>query len=70
MYKLFTCTDALYAVHNNMVINTGGAISMGYGIIHGKLSEQNINVKSSTEAELVGMSDYIPYNLHFMVFLK
>ena len=59
-FVVFTCNDALYAVHDNMRSHTGGAISMGYGIIHGKSSKQKLNVKSSTEAELVGMSEYIP----------
>ena len=52
--ELFTWIDAAYAVHNNMRSHTGGAISMGYGILHGKSSKQKINVKSSTESELVG----------------
>ena len=43
---------------------------MGYGIIYVKLSKQNINVKSSTEAELVNMSEYIPYNMWLVVLLK
>ena len=34
--ELFTWIDAAYAVHNNMKTHTGGFISMGYGIIHGK----------------------------------
>ena len=42
---LYTWTDAAYAVHNNMRGHTGGAISMGYGIMHGKASKQKINVK-------------------------
>ena len=49
--------------------HTGKAISMGYGIVHGRLGKQKINTKSSTESELVGVSEYIPYNLwiiHFM----
>ena len=40
--------DAAYAVHDNMRGHTGGAISMGYGIMHGKASKQKINVKTST----------------------
>ena len=33
---LYTWIDAAYAIHNNMRGHTGGAISMGYGIMHGK----------------------------------
>ena len=42
---------------------------MGYGIMHGKASEQKINVKSSTESELVGMGKYVPYNIWFIMFM-
>ena len=37
--ELFTWIDAAYAVHNNMRSHTGGAISMSYGILHGKSSK-------------------------------
>ena len=67
---LFTWIDAAYAVHANMRGHTGGAMSMGYGIIHGKSSKQKINTKSSTESELVGVSEYIPYNLWLTMFLS
>ena len=50
--------------------HTGGAISFGVGIIHGKASKQKINVKSSTECELVGVSEYIPYSLWLGYFLE
>ena len=33
---LYTWIDAAYAVHNNMRGHSGGAISMGYGIMHGE----------------------------------
>ena len=52
---LYTWIDTVYAVHNNMRGHTGGAISMGYGIIHIKHPKQKLNLKSSTESELVGM---------------
>lgn len=66
---LFTWIDAAYAVHPNMRSQTGGAMSMGTGVIHAKSGKQKLNVKSSTEAELVGVSEYLPFNLwtrHFM----
>ena len=66
---LYTWIDADYAVHNNMRGHTGGAIYMGYGIMHGKASKQKINVKSSTESELVGMGKYVPYNICFIMFM-
>ena len=44
-------------------------MSARIGVLHEKCSKQKLNVKSSTEVELVGVSEYIPYNiwlLHFM----
>ena len=58
-----TFIDASYAVHPNMRGHTGGAISFGDGIVHGKASKQKINIKSSTECELAGVSEYMPYSL-------
>ena len=49
--------------------HTWGAISMGYGIMHGKASKQNINVKSSTDSELAGMGEYVSYNIWFIMFM-
>lgn len=67
---IFTWIYVAYAVHQNMRSHTGGAISMGHGILHGKYSKQKINVKSSTEGELVGVAEYIPYNLWLLLFLE
>ena len=68
--EVFTWIDAAYAVHDNMQSHTGGAISMGHGILHGKSSMQKLNVKTSTEAELVGVAEYVPYNIWLCMFLK
>ena len=51
---------AAYAVHSNMRSHTGGAISMGHGVLHEKALVQILNTKSSTGAELVVVSEYIP----------
>ena len=66
---LYTWIDAAYAVHNNMIGHRGGAIFMGYGIMHGKAPKQKINVKIPIESELVGMSEYAPYNIWFIMFM-
>ena len=68
--ELFTWIDAAYAVHPNMRSQTGGAMSMGIGIIHGRSSKQKLNTKSSTEAELVVTSEYLPYNIWLIYFLR
>jgi hypothetical protein len=53
-----TLVDASYAVHPDMKSHTGGLMSMGTGGLICKSSKQKLNTKSSTEAELVGASDY------------
>ena len=40
--------DAAYGVYNDMRSQTGGAISLGWGIIHEKSTIQKLNTKSST----------------------
>ena len=67
---LYTWIDEVYDLHNSMRGHIGGTISMGYGIIHVKASKKNMNVRSSTESELVGMGKYVPYNIWFMVFMS
>ena len=49
---------------------TGGTILMGWGSLHAKSSKQKLNTKSSTESDLVGMSDYLPYNIWWIHFLN
>ena len=67
---LQTWIDASYATHRNMRGYTGGIISMGKGaVIHG-CSKQKINTKSSTESEIVGVSDFLPYTMWASYFLK
>ena len=68
--SIFTWIDASYAIHENMRSHTGGIISLGWGALHTKSSKQKLTVKSSTEAEIVGMSEYIPYNIWLVNFLS
>ena len=49
--------DASYGVHPDMKSNTGCLVTLGAGPIFAKSGTQKLNTKSSTEAELVGMSD-------------
>ena len=67
---LQTWIDASYATHRDMRGHTGGVISMGHGtVIHG-CSKQKINTKSSTESEVVGVSDFLPYTMWASYFLR
>ena len=49
--------DASHAIHENHRGHTGTIISLGRGPVYIKSSSQKINTKSSTETELVGLSD-------------
>ena len=66
---IYTWIDAAYALNPDMRRQTGGTILMGVGVIHGKSSKQRFNVKSSTEAELVGVNEYMPYNIWLFMFM-
>ena len=66
---LKTWVDASYGVHPDMKSHTGGVMSLGRGVIMSKSSKQKLNTKSSTEAELVGASDYLPSTIWAKMFL-
>ena len=59
-----------FAVHHNMRSHTGMMMTMGKGYIYGASGRQSINTKSSTEAELVGISDALPQNIWSRNFLR
>ena len=67
---LYTWIDAAHATHPDMRSHTGGMMSLGHGAIHCRSSKQRLNTKSSTESELVGMSDYLPYNIWTKMFME
>ena len=68
--ELYTWIDIPFVVHPNGRSHTGGGISMGLGVIHGRSGKQKLNTKSTTESELVGTSEYVPYNIWFVNFFK
>ena len=55
--RLRCYVDASYGVHRDCKSHTGTVISLGRGPVLVKSVKQKINTKSSTEAELVGLSD-------------
>ena len=67
---LKTWVDAAYGVHPDMKSHTGGAMSLGRGVIMSKSTKQKLNTKSSTEAEVVGASDYLPNTIWAKLFLE
>ena len=68
--KICAWINAVYRVTDDMKSQTGGAMSLGLGMSHGKSVKQKSNVKSSTEAELVGVSDYLLCNMYLMIFVS
>ena len=70
LIDVYTLIDAAYAVYPDMKSQTGGCMSYSVGILHDKVVKQKLNTKSSTEAEIVGMSDYLPYNIWMLYFLE
>ena len=60
--QILTWIDASFAVHNDMKSHTRGCTSMGIGLVHQKSSTQKSNSKSSCESEIIGVSEYLPYN--------
>ena len=60
---LHVWVDASHAVHANMIGNTGGTMSMGTGTLHNESSKQKLNTRSTTESEVVGVSEYLPYDI-------
>jgi hypothetical protein len=55
--RLRCFVDASYGVHRDCKSHTGTVVSLGKGPVLVKSVKQKINTKSSTEAELVGLSD-------------
>ena len=61
--------DASYGVHGDYKSHTGTIIGIGKGPIYAKSASQKINTKSSSEAELVGLSDSAGYVIWVRNFL-
>jgi hypothetical protein len=49
--------DASYGVHVDGKSHTGAVITLGKGVVYAKSSKQKVVSKSSTEAELIALSD-------------
>ena len=60
MTSLVAWVDTSYAVYPDMRSHTGGCMSFGTGVLMPKSMKQKLNIKSRTEAETVGGSDYVP----------
>ena len=67
---LHTWIDSSYATHPDMKSHTGGVMSFGTGVIHARSNKHKLNTKSSTEAEVVRVSDYLPFNIWVRMFME
>ena len=61
--------DGSCAIHDDMKGHTGGALSMGKGVIYGTSTRQKLNTRSSTEEELVAVDDCMAQVLWTKYFL-
>jgi len=55
---LVSYVDVSYGVHADCKSHTGGLLSLGGGSFAAKSTKQKLVAKSSTEGELIGVSDY------------
>ena len=68
--KMDIFIDAAHGTHWDMRGQTGGCMRFDKGVIHCRTNKQNLNSKSSTETELIGNSDYLPYSIWIIYFFE
>jgi hypothetical protein len=68
--RVYSYVDASFAVHSDMKSHTGGIISLGTGSVNVSSKKQQLMTKSSTEAELVGLSDRVPQTIWVRDFMQ
>ena len=65
-----TWVDVSFATHPDMKSHTGGVITFGTGGLMCMSDKHRLMTRSSTEAELVGASDYLPNTIYVQRFLE
>ena len=70
LLKMKSWVDVSYGIHADCKSHTGGAISWGWGVIGTKCQKQKLNTKSSTEGEIVGVSDFMPNMVWARMFME
>ena len=68
--RMQSWVDISYGIHDDCKSHTGGCISFGWGVISTMCKKQTLNVKSSTEGEVVGVSDFMPNMIWTRMFLR
>ena len=62
--------DASFAVHWDMKSHTGGTLTLGKGSVYSTSVKQKLVMRSSTDAEVVGVHDVLPQILWTSYFLN
>jgi hypothetical protein len=71
IFDLCVYVDASFATHDNMRSHSGAILSLGNNtIIYTESLKQKLNAKSSTEAELIAVSDVLPQVIACRDFLQ
>ena len=70
LLQMCAWVDVSYGVHNDCKSHTGGAISWGWGVLLTMCKKQKLNTKSSTEGEIVGVSDFLPNMIWARMFME
>ena len=70
LLKMQTLIDPSHAVHEDTKGHTGGTITFGTGVVSVKSSKQKMNSRSSNETEVIGNSEYLPFNIWFQYFME
>ncbi len=68
--KMKSWADVSYGIHEDCRSHTGGCMSWGWGVLLTKCQKQKLNTKSSTEGEIVGVSDFLPNVIWTRMFLE
>ena len=68
--KMKSWVDVSYGIHSDCKSHIGGAMPWGWGVLLSKCQKQKLNTKSSTESEIVGVSDYLPSVIWASMFLE
>jgi hypothetical protein len=69
-YNLYCYVDASYALHDDGKGRTGNVVTLGKGAFRISSTKHHIVTKSSTEAEIVGVSDAMGGNLGLMYLME
>ena len=69
-FSVVAYVDASYGVHPDFKSHTGSVLRLGEATVYVKSSKQKLNTKSSTEAEIVGVSDSLSQAIWTREFLQ